>query len=106
MIEGTTPTFILTITEDSVDLTQASKIVVSFKQAAGNIDLRKSGDDIAVEAHQVSVYLTQEETLRFVSGKPIRIQINWVYQDRSRSATVIKTIAVSENLVQEVIEPA
>jgi hypothetical protein len=105
MIEGTTPTFILTITDDNVDLTQASKIVVSFKQDAGNVDLRKSGDDIVVTEKQVSVYLTQEETLPFVTGKPIRIQINWVYANRSRSATVIKTISVSENLIQEVIEP-
>lgn len=105
MIEGTTPTFVLSITDEDVDLTLASRVIVSFKQAASGIDLRKQGDSIEVEAKEVSVYLTQAETLSFATNKPIKIQVNWVYEDKSRSCTVIKTITASENLIEEVIEP-
>lgn len=106
MIKGTTPTFILSITDEDIDLTLASKVVVSFKQTASGVDLRKEGDSIEVEPTQVSVYFTQEESLRFQVNKPIEVQINWVYADSSRSATVIKTVSVSKNLIEEEIDPA
>lgn len=105
MIEGTTPTFILSITDEDVDLTLASRVIVSFKQAYTGVDLRKEGNSIDVEAKQVSVYLTQDESLSFATGKPIDLQINWVYEDSSRSCTRIETIEVTKNLIEEVINP-
>lgn len=98
---GTTPTFQLKITNDDVDLTQASNVYVSFTQLG--LKLEKSGDDIVVAAKQVDVYLSQEETLQFEEGT-VEVQINYTYGDGSRAATKIKKISISKNLIGRVLE--
>lgn len=101
MIRGTTPTFQLKITDDSVDLTQALNVYATFRQYG--IELTKSGEDIDVAAHQVDVYLTQSETLQFGDGN-LEVQLNWTYGDGSRAASNIKTIQVTKNLIGSVLE--
>lgn len=101
MIRGTTPTFVLTI-DETVDLTEASNVYVSFEN--DNVELvKKSGDSgVVVEAHQVSVYLTQEETLKF--RKSMEVQLNWTYANGSRGCTKIVNVPVGKNLIEEVLQ--
>lgn len=101
MVRGTTPTFQLKITDDDVDLTQATNVYATFKQLGFQID--KSGDDLVVTAKQVDVYLSQEETLQFAEGD-IEIQLNWTYGDGSRAATKIKRVSIGKNLIGRVLE--
>lgn len=101
MIRGTTPTFQLKITDDSVDLTQALNVYATFKQLGFQID--KSGEDIEVYEKQVDVFLSQEETLQFGDGN-LEVQLNWTYGDGSRAASNIKTIQVTKNLIGSVLE--
>lgn len=101
MIRGTTPTFELKITDNTVDLTQASKVYATFSQYGQT--LTKTGQDITVAARQVDVYLSQAESLAFAPGA-IEIQLNWIYSDDSRAATNIIKVYITDNLVPEVLQ--
>ena len=98
MIKGTTPTFTLTVAD--ADLTEAVNVYVTFKQ--GDILISKSGDDITVAEHTINVYLTQEETLKFRSGK-LQVQVNMTYENGGRACTEIATVEVGNNLVESVL---
>ena len=96
MVRGTTPTFVLTISDNTIDLTEALNVYVTFKQNATVIN--KKGEDIVVTAHQVDVYLSQKETLKFVEGS-LEIQLNWTYVNGERACSNITTIDVEKNLI-------
>lgn len=100
MIRGTTPTFKLTITDNTVDLTQASNVYATFEQR-GKV-LTKTGADLTVAAREVDVYLTQAETLGFYRG-PLEIQLNWTYSGGERACSEIIRISIGDNLVPEVL---
>lgn len=100
MVQATTPTFVLTLPND-VDLTEPNHFFFTAQQ--GNTVIQKSDEDLVIDGHTVSVYLTQEDTIKFLSGN-IRIQLNWTYDDGSRAASEIATVRVTENLLKEVIE--
>ena len=106
MIRGTTPTFTLTLNDETVDLTLAENVFVTFKQGYKDCckaSITKSGEDISVSAHEVSVTLTQKDSLHFVEG-PLLIQVNWVYSDGTRACSEIAKIDVTENLLVNVIK--
>lgn len=101
----TTPTLPLSV---PVDLTGAD-VRVSIKQ--GQRKLLKQDDDIIGLTYDsetgktsFSVRLSQEETGAFLAEKQVTIQANWIFADGTRSATNIKKIDVTENLLNEVIE--
>ena len=100
MVRGTTPTFILKFGND-IDLTLANNVYVTFEQYYTK--LNKSGEDIEVTAHQVDVYLSQEETLKFAEGKA-KIQVNWTYQDGKRACSDILVVDVGPNLIGSVLQ--
>lgn len=103
MYRGTTPTYTLTLPE-TVDLTMASEVHVSFSDNNKEI-LRKTGNDLEITAHSVSVYLTQEETLSFPNGN-VQIQLNWIYTDRGkrkRACSEKAVIKANKNLIDEVL---
>ena len=97
---GTTPTFVLTFTEQTLDLTQAVNVYVTF-QSAGQT-LTKTGEDLTVEAKQISVFLSQEETLAM--GDTVKVQANWTKNGGIRAASDIVTYSLSDQLLREVIE--
>ena len=67
MVRYTTPTFALTL-PDTVDLTEAENVYVTFAQPGGRVIYTKTGDALDVTAQEVDVYLSQEETAQFRSG--------------------------------------
>lgn len=89
-----------------LDITGAN-IYVTFKQ--GSYELEKTNDDMTVAYDSetgrtvLTVNLTQEETSAFVMGKKTRVQVNWIFSDGTRDATVTKGIDISDNLKDEVI---
>lgn len=104
MVRGTTPTFVLTIDDDELDLTQAT-VYVTFRQDTDKCHgllITKTGDDIEVKPKEVDVFLSQAETLKFQKGS-MQIQLNWVYADGSRACSDIKTIMVEKNLLGMVL---
>lgn len=95
----TTPTFTLTFTEHTLDLTQASEVFVTFKQAS--FLLTKTGEDLVVAEKTIGVYMTQEETGSFCVGD-VDIQANWVSAGK-RIASEIVSFNFTQQLLQRVI---
>ena len=97
---ATTPTLTLTFTSSSVDFTAATSVYVTLKQ--GFKKLTKTGNDLVLEEKSVAVYLTQAETLEFGEGD-VKIQVNWTTSSGGRVASTVKTINMSEQLLDEVV---
>ncbi len=106
MIRATTPTFNLTISGDSVDLTQATSVYVTIAQ--GNTIITLTGDDLTVTEDMISCFLNQEQALSLLGNSPAKIQVNWTYADATdtvkRAATKVVTIQIGEQLLKRVIE--
>lgn len=100
MIRGTTPTFQLLI-DESVDLTQTDHVYATFKQDC--FMLTKTGEDIEVSEHQVDVYFSQEESLKFRKGA-MDVQLNWTFQNGKRACTNIVSVKIGENLINGVLQ--
>lgn len=100
MVQATTPTIIINLPDDgTVDLTQAHTIVFSLSQ--GPTTIKKTITDAT--AHSVSVFLSQEDTLKLNRGKA-QVQLNWTYDGKRRACTNIVDIVVTPNLLRAVIE--
>jgi len=97
--KGCTPTFTFTFSDETLDLTQASHVYVTF---CGKQKIEKSDADLTIGAKQVEVYLTQAETLA-LSDRVVSIQINWTYGDGSRSSSQIVKCQIHDNLIERVI---
>lgn len=97
MVKGTTPTFILTLQD--ADLTD-STVYVTFKQ--DELLLTKSGSDLTIEQNVVSVFLTQEETLKFQRGN-LYIQVNWTFDNGKRACSEVALVKVDNNLFNGVL---
>lgn len=72
MRRGTTPTNVFEVNADL----RGATVYVSYEQD-GKVVVEKTGSDLTVDETSVSCTLTQEETLRFHSGK-VAIQIRYV----------------------------
>lgn len=101
MTRGTTPTFILELQEE-IDLATAAHVYVTFQ--IGTAQVTKADDELQIEGNEVSVYLSQSETLLFQAGKRVEVQLNWTYDDGGRAATNIVSIDVERNLISKVLE--
>lgn len=72
MFRGTTPTHIFTT---DIDLSGAPVIYVTYSQN-GTAVLEKTQDDLAeVTDSQITLQLSQEDTLKFAQNEPVEIQI-------------------------------
>ena len=98
-MQGLTPTIIVRI-PNTIDLTEAHACYVSFMQKAKL--LLKKTDGFDVTAHEVSIYLTQEETLKFAPGNA-SLQVNWTYSTGQRGATKWIPIDIAANQLPEVL---
>lgn len=98
---GTTPTYTCTFSDESVNLTTATNVYVTFEQ--GKNSITKSGEDIVVSAKQVEVYLSQRDTLLFEDGT-VEIQVNWTTAGGHRASSDVKEVELSKQLLRRVIE--
>lgn len=97
-MQGLTPTIIVTV-PDSIDLTEAGNVYVSFKQGGS---VWKKTEGFTVAAHAVDIYLEQADTLAFAVGA-VEVQINWTYANGQRGATKPVTLTVLPNHLLEVL---
>ena len=98
---GTTPTYILTFDEQSLDLTAMRNVYVTFKKGAKV--LTKTGNDIVVTERRVEVYLNQKETLSFFAGD-VEVQVNWTMEGGRRACSEVVNIVLSKQLLDKVVE--
>lgn len=107
MIRYTTPTFTLTISDETINLNEASDVHVTIRQNAVCIDKNDEAIQISENGRTVSCWITQDESARFQKGTAL-IQVNWLYGSSDgttrRAATKEKQIQIDENLLQRVIE--
>lgn len=96
MIEYTTPTMKCTIPDE----TEFDYILITFKQYDNAIE--KTIQKAEVVDNEFSVFLTQEETSSFSTGKPIQVQLN-IISGGIRKATNIVEIKLTQNLHDEII---
>lgn len=105
MYTATTPTFTWRFA-DTLDMTQATDMVATIKSEKSGFKLNKVMEDLDITEHAVSVFLTQEETLKFPAGDAT-IMLNWIYDEGNkikRACTKETTIKVNKNLYNEVME--
>lgn len=104
MYRLTTPTITFTFPE-SVDLTLAENIYVTFANQQKRKIFEKIESDLTITAHSVGVFLSQEETKSLPDT--VKVQLNWIYNDagiKKRACSNTVTISVQENLKKEIIE--
>ena len=102
MVRGTTPTFTFRLKDQSVDLTQATRVYVTFSDMNEKELMTKENEDLDIDVREVSVYLSQAETITL--PKKAKVQLNWLYQDGSktkRACTTKKVINVDTNLLDK-----
>ena len=104
MRRGTTPTIVLTITNDdgtNCDLTSAENHV-TFSEVGTDYEITKTDEDITAtvsgKATVISVTLTQAETLGFSENHSVRVQVRSKL-DEVVTASEIATFNVGEILL-------
>lgn len=105
MYKATTPTAVFTFPE-SIDMTQASAVYVTFADMRSQTILTKETEELTISEHEVRAELTQEETLQFQT-KQFQVQINWLYEENGkikRACSKIVTGEMGDNLIPEVLE--
>lgn len=103
MYKGTTPTFTLTFPQ-TVDLTGASNVYVTFSAPDRTEILTKTGADLNIDVNVIEVFLTQEETLKMPCS--CLLQVNWTYTEGGvvkRACSDLVTIINQSNLKNEVL---
>lgn len=104
MYKGITPTFTLTL-PDTVDLTYATNVYVTFADKNGDALLTKMTAELSIDVNEIEVYLTQEETLKFPDS--VSIQVNWTYNEGAvlkRACSEIVKTYFKHNLADEVLQ--
>ena len=99
MIRGTTPTHVFTIPFDASLLSSAR---VVYKQGNKEI-LRKETEAFKMEGFQLSVTLTQEETLLFDDKASVKFQLRVRTKAGKALATPPMIVSVEECLDGEVL---
>lgn len=98
---GTTPTLTLTFNTDNLDLTTVNNVYVTFRYGKGET-LTKTGNELAIGAKSVDVFLSQAETLKFTEGT-VEVQANWTYSDGRRAASSVESFYFGKQLLDKVV---
>lgn len=98
MRRGSTPTNTFTV---DIDLTGAT-VFVSYEQS-GRVVVEKTGSDLTITPDEITLDLTQEETLKFRPGE-VLIQIRYVFPSGAADASnIIKT--TFERIIKDGVIP-
>ena len=99
MTRGTTPTHVLTL---PFFTDRVAKLRITYKQG-DDIVLEKTEGDVKKVGKTLKYTLTQEETLKFVAGTPVYLQVRVLTIDNVSLVSPIKKLAVSDVLNKEVL---
>lgn len=104
MRRGTTPTFIFQLDSPDLDLTTLSQVWVTIDDGRNEPTTWDiSSVTIDNENKQISLYLTQEETLSLATGVA-RVQIRMLTTDGVAIATSYSNIEIHDIIKKGVIE--
>ncbi len=106
MIPGCTHALDVTLDDQTINLNGAQDIYVTINQNGEQIDFPTDRVDVADNGYQFSVYLTQEETLRFRYGAAIA-QVNWTEADMAGNISRLTTdpfvVEVGQQFMRQVL---
>lgn len=105
MIRYTTPTLILEVPKDLTNV----DVYVSLEQNGELLDPIKIGTDdkhFCDDVTKIYVHFDQNTTGKFKPGASLRMQINWIDSNGIREATDVRTVSVTDNLLEEVLSYA
>lgn len=100
MIRGTTPIHTFTL---PFEVNLLKEVRISYAQS-GIVVLEKTKADCTLEGSIITVKLTQEETLKFDSGKNIEMQLKVLTTGGEVLSTRIRSVDVGRCLNEEVLE--
>lgn len=92
---GTTPTITIHVPQD-VDLSSASEIWVTLKQQPRSLTKSLTDGQVAVDGSDISINLTQTETLAFKAGQGGLIQVRILLAAGLALASQIEHVNVYE----------
>lgn len=98
--KGTTPSLTLTFDTD-LDLTEADSIVVTFTTDYRKPLFEKTGTDLIVDEHTITMYFTQQQTLAIKSHTTL-LQMNALF-GTERVCGEVGKLCWTENLKNEVM---
>ena len=104
LIRGTTPTIVITITNE-LDLTTIQEVWVYIAQQ-NKVKIDKLYSDVTIDAehNKISVKLEQEDTLNLKANQDALFQIRMLLTDGTALATIATEIEVGEVYKGGVIE--
>lgn len=105
MYRGTTPTLTISLTDGSGNPISAdgfAKLWLTFK--CGGVLITKEKGDLTISDNQISVTLTQDDTLSFSDEKgAVQIQLRTLSDDGKATASEILSVPVERILKDGVI---
>ena len=87
MIRGTTPILNFTL---PFEVSELSEYWITISQRYENIKIDKTSTDCTASGSEITLELTQEDTLMLIAGKPVYIQIR---------ALTTADLAIASNMV-------
>lgn len=104
IIRGTTPTIVITITNE-MDLTLVQEVWVYISQQK-KVKIDKQIDDVTIDAenNKITVKLSQNDTLNLKANQDTLFQIRMLLDDDTAIATIAENISVEEIYKEGVIE--
>lgn len=100
MIRGTTPIHTFEIPFDTYNIDKVNVIYAQdYKQV-----LKKTTDECELKGNQISLTLTQDDTLKFDSKRNVQIQVRVLTKDGKSLASYIETVVALRCLSDEVIQ--
>lgn len=99
MIQGTTPTHVFVL---PFDVSTVARLQITYAQQ-GTIRLQKTEKDCAMSGNEVSVRLTQLETLAFRAGTEVQVQVRVLTPSGDALASGIASVPVVRILAEDVI---
>lgn len=100
MIRGTTPTHTFTL---PFDVSTIKSLVIVYAQNGTEV-LKKEMDDCQMNGTDITVRLTQEDSLKFNANGSVQIQIKVLTTAGEALASYIQTVPVLECLIDEVLK--
>ena len=99
MRRGTTPTHTFTL---PIDTSVVKSVRITYRQNR-KVVLTKETEDVAMEGNQISVKLTQEETLAFDGSTGAEIQVRVLSFSKDALASDVMRVSISDILDDEVL---
>lgn len=103
ILQGTTPTLIITVDQNDLLLSNIIELELTFQQVGDPVYKHMADVTIDTAANTVSYHFTEEETLALIPTRLLNWQIRFAMPDGNIIGTTIAQISVSDLISDEVM---